>query len=58
MAVTIGLGHLTLTTSMDIVFTQQGTSLVGPIEEQQILEFSRPGRITETTMEELKRYMN
>jgi hypothetical protein len=58
MVVTIGLGHLTLTTSMDIVFTQQGMSLVGPIEEQQILEFSRTGRIIETTMEELKRYMN
>jgi hypothetical protein len=43
---------------MDIAFTQQATSRVGPIEEPQIAEFLRPALMASTIMEELKEYMN
>jgi hypothetical protein len=43
---------------MDIAFTQQATSRVGPIEEPQITEFVQPSLMASTIMEELKKYMN
>jgi hypothetical protein len=43
MALAIGYHHLTVMMSMDITFTQQGTSRVGRIEGPQIPEFLRPG---------------
>jgi len=43
---------------MDIAFTQQDTSKVGPIEEPQIPEFSRPPLMGSIIMEELKKYTN
>jgi hypothetical protein len=43
---------------MDIAFTQQATSRVGPIEEPQITEFVQPTRMASTIMEELKKYTN
>jgi hypothetical protein len=42
---------------MDIAFTQQATSRVGPIEEPQIAEFVRPALMVSTIMEELKKYI-
>ena len=41
MVVPIGSGHLPVMMWMDITFTQQATSRVGPIEEPQIPEFLR-----------------
>ena len=43
---------------MDIAFTQQGTSRVGPIEKPQTSECLRPELMASTIMEELKKYMN
>jgi hypothetical protein len=43
---------------MDIAFTQQATSRVGPIEEPQVQEFLRLAKMGSTIMEELKKYMN
>jgi hypothetical protein len=43
---------------MDIAFTQQATSRVGPTEEPQIAEFLPPALMASTIMEELKEYMN
>ena len=43
---------------MAIDFTQQDTSNVGPIEQPQIVEFSRTEMMGWITMEELKKYTN
>jgi hypothetical protein len=43
---------------MDIAFTQQAMSRVGPIEEPQIPEFLRPTLMASTIMEELNKYTN
>jgi hypothetical protein len=43
---------------MDIAFTQQDTSRVGPIEGPQIPQFSRSAVMGSSIMEELKKYMN
>jgi hypothetical protein len=43
---------------MDIAFTQQATSRVGPIGEPQIAEFVRAALMVSTSMEELKKYTN
>jgi hypothetical protein len=58
MALPIGSGHLPVTTWMDIAFTQQATSKVGPIEEPQIAKFWRPALMASTILEELKKYTN
>jgi hypothetical protein len=43
---------------MYIASTQQATSRVGPIKEQQTTEFVLQAMTTVITMEELKKYMN
>jgi hypothetical protein len=43
---------------MDIAFTQQATSKVGPIEKPQTTEFLRLALMTSTIMEELKKSTN
>jgi hypothetical protein len=43
---------------MDIAFTQQATSRVGPTEEPQIAEFLSLALMASTIMGELKEYMN
>jgi hypothetical protein len=43
---------------MDITFTQQDTSRVGPIKEPQIPEFLCPALMRSSIMEELKKYTN
>jgi hypothetical protein len=43
---------------VDIAFTQQATSRVGPTEEPQIAEFLPPALMASTIMEKLKEYMN
>jgi hypothetical protein len=43
---------------MDIAFTQQATSRVGPIEEPQVLEFVRQAKMGSSIMEKLKNFMN
>jgi hypothetical protein len=43
---------------MDIAFTQQAMSRIGPIEKPQTAEFLRPALMTSTIMEELKKSMN
>jgi hypothetical protein len=43
---------------MDIAFTQQATSRVGPIEEPQVPEFVRQAKMGSSIMEKLKKYMN
>jgi hypothetical protein len=43
---------------MDIIFTQQDTSKIDPIEEPQILEFVRQVTLGSSTMEDSKKYMN
>jgi hypothetical protein len=40
---------------MDIAFTQQGSSRVGPIEKPQTMEFLCPTLMASTIMEELKK---
>jgi hypothetical protein len=40
---------------MDIAFTQQATSKVGPIKEPQIAEFVQPAQMASTIMEDLKK---
>jgi hypothetical protein len=45
-------------TLMDIAFTQQDTSRVGPIEEPQIPEFLCLALMGSSIMEELKKYTN
>jgi hypothetical protein len=58
MALPIGSGHFLVMTRMDIAFTQQATSRIGPIEEPQVLEFLRPALMRSSIMEELKKYTN
>ena len=43
---------------MDIVFTQQATSRVGPIKKPQTAELLRPALMDSTIMEELKKSTN
>jgi hypothetical protein len=58
MVVAKGACHIPLMTWMDIIFTQQDTSEIDPIEEPQILEFVRQVTLGSSTMEDSKKYMN
>jgi hypothetical protein len=58
MALPLGSSHILFMTSMDIVFVQQGTRQVDPIERPQILELLLLALMGSSIMEELKKYMN
>jgi hypothetical protein len=58
VALPTGSGHLPVMMWMDIAFTWQDTSRVGPIEEPQIPEFLRLALMGSSIMEELKKYTN
>jgi len=45
-------------TWMDIAFTQQDTSKVGPIEKPLVLESLRQAKMGSSIMEDLKKYTN
>jgi hypothetical protein len=54
----IGSGNILGMTSMDIVFAQQATTKVDPIEKPCILESLRLGLTRSSILDELKKYMN
>jgi hypothetical protein len=58
MALPIGSGHILFMMWMDIVFVQQATRQVNPIERPQILEFLLLALLGSSIMEELKKYTN
>ena len=58
MALPIGSGHFLGMTLMDIIFAQQATTKVGPIEKPCVLKFLWLALTKSGNMEELKKYMN
>jgi hypothetical protein len=57
MTLPMGLGHFLGMTLMDIIFAQQATTKVGPIEKPCVLEFLWLALTRSSIMEELKKDM-